>query len=541
MELDPHTCWRAFAARDRRFDGRFVTGVLTTGIYCRPACPAPRPRPRNVRFFACAAAAEEAGFRPCLRCRPEAAPGTPAWLGTSATVSRALRLIGDGHLDAHGVDDLAARLGVGARHLRRLFDQQLGASPVAIARTRRVHFARRLLDQTDLPITEIALASGFNSLRRFNHTMRDTFRRPPRALRRERGRIAPEGGGLALRVPYRPPLDWPALLAFLGARAIPGVEHVERGVYRRTFRTPGASGTLEVRPVPCEPALALTLDLERPAELIQVVERVTRLFDLGADPALIRRQLARDPRLARALAGRRGVRVPGAWEPFELAVRAILGQQVSVAAARTLAGRVAEQFGEPLPAARAPLARQFPTPAALADADLTRVGVTRARAEAIRGLARAVRDGALEFARLGGVPECIARLTALPGVGEWTAHYIAMRGLGEPDAFPAGDLGVRRALADGGPLPATADLARRAETWRPWRAYAVMALWTESNASNPGGPDEPHDDERRDATRHRDAGRERRQTVRAGLGREARPRGARPAPPVRRRHAVSGT
>jgi AraC family transcriptional regulator, regulatory protein of adaptative response / DNA-3-methyladenine glycosylase II len=488
MALDTDACYRAFAARDRRFEGRFVTAVATTRVYCRPGCPAPLPRRRNVRFYPCAAAAEEAGFRPCLRCRPDASPGSPAWLGTSATVSRALRLIGDGELDTHGVDELSARLGVGARHLRRLFTTQLGASPLAIARTRRVHFARRLLDDTHLPIAEIAFASGFTSLRRFNAAMRETFRRPPRALRRDRGAAADgDGSRVTLRIPWRPPLDWPRLLAFLGERAIPGVEHVAGDTYGRTIDVGGAAGTLVARPDAGRPALLLGLTLERPRDLIRIVERAGRLFDLGADSAAIVRHLRRDPMLRPALSGVRGLRVPGAWDPFELAVRAILGQQVSVRGARTLAGRLAERFGRPVPGGSGgTLTRLFPDAGALAGADLGRIGLTRARAAAVRALAVAVRDGALDFGALGGLDDAAARLAALPGVGPWTAQYIAMRALGEPDAFPAGDLGVRRALAHGGPLPDARTLSARAEAWRPWRAYAVMALWTGSKRTRNG-------------------------------------------------------
>ncbi len=480
MALDPAACYRAFAARDRRFEGRFVTAVVTTGIYCRPGCPAPLPRRANVRFFRCPAAAEEAGFRPCLRCRPDASPGSPAWLGTSATVARALRLIGEGDLDERGVDALAGRLGIGARHLRRLFTEQLGASPVAIARTRRVHFARRLIDETDLPITAIAHASGFASVRRFNAAMRQTFRRPPRALRRERARHPLPGAGILLKVPYRPPLDWPGMLAFLAPRAVPGVEHVADGVYRRTLALHGARGVMAARPLPGATVLALELHLDGPRDLIAIVDRVGRMFDLGADTTAIARHLRRDSRLANALRGRRGVRVPGAWDPFELAVRAVLGQQVSVRAATTLAARVAEHFGEPLGDSSHPgLQRLFPDATRLAEAPLERVGLTRARAATVRALAAAVRDGALALGVPATLDDAVERLMALPGIGAWTAHYIAMRALGEPDAFPSGDLGLRHALARGGEAPDAAAVAARAERWRPWRAYAVMALWTE--------------------------------------------------------------
>jgi AraC family transcriptional regulator of adaptative response / DNA-3-methyladenine glycosylase II len=491
MELDSRACYQAFVARDRRFDGRFVTAVVTTGVYCRPGCPAPMPRARNVRFYTCAAAAEEAGFRPCLRCRPETAPGAPAWSGTSATVSRALRLIETGALDLDGVEALADRLGVGDRHLRRLFHEHLGASPIAVAHTRRVHFARRLIDETDLAMGEIALASGFASIRRFNHAIRDTFRRAPRELRRgtrartETGAELEPAGALTLRLPYREPFDWSALLGYLGPRAIPGVESVADGAWSRTILNGGAPGSIEVRRLD-ERQLELRVRLAAPRDLIRIVSRVSRIFDLGADARAIAIHLRRDPRLAGAVEARRGIRVPGAWDPFELAVRAILGQQVSVRAATTLAGRIARTFGTPLAGPAPPgLTHCFPLPAELASAPLERVGLTRARADTVRSLAGAVRDGTLDFERLGALDTAIETLCRLPGIGPWTAQYIAMRALGEPDALPAGDLGVRRALAVRGRMPTLREVEARAEAWRPWRAYAVMALWRHDAASTP--------------------------------------------------------
>ena len=482
MTLDPETCWRAFAARDRRFDGRFFTGVTTTRIYCRPGCPARRPARANLRFFASAAAAEEAGFRPCLRCRPESAPGSLPWMGTSTTVARALRLIDGGALDEAGVEALASRLGVSGRWLRRLFAEQIGASPLAVARTRRVHFARRLLDQTDLPITDVAFSSGFSSLRRFHHAMRATFRRTPRELRRSAGGSRPSrphDGVVELRLPARAPFDPAPLLAFLAARAIPGVEEGGARGYRRTVSLGGSRGVLDVRPDAESGGLRLGVTRVETARLIDLVERVIRVFDLRADAALILRELSRDPALATTLRGRRDLRIPGAWDPFELAVRAVLGQQVSVRAAATMASRLAAAHGEPLPGGtNGGLSHLFPTADRLADADLSRLGVTRARAATLQALARAVASGHLDFMALPTLEEAVRRLTELPGIGEWTAHYIAMRALGEPDAFPAGDLGVQRALGLGTSDAHRREGARRAEAWHPWRAYAVMALWT---------------------------------------------------------------
>jgi AraC family transcriptional regulator of adaptative response / DNA-3-methyladenine glycosylase II len=503
MTLDPEACYRAFASRDRRFEGRFVTAVVTTGIYCRPGCPARLPRRRNMKFFVCAAAAEEAGFRPCLRCRPDGVPGSPAWAGTSATVNRALRLIDDGALDDVRVDQLAGRLGVTDRHLRRLFAEHLGASPHAVAQTRRAHFARRLIDETNLPFGEIAFSAGFANVRRFNHAMRETFGRSPRELRRRLRRALMPGteGELTLSLRAREPFDGRAVLAFLAARAVPGLERVERGSYHRAIELDGGASVLTVKPG----AGTLHVSVTRPAprDLIRIAARVARVFDLNADASQILAHLRRDPLLARALEGRRDLRVPGAWHPFELAVRAILGQQVSVRGATTLAARLVLAFGEPLREPAHGVTHAFPDARRLADADLGAIGLTRSRAASLTALARAVADSKLELDRLGDLEEAVRTLTGLPGIGDWTAHYIAMRALGEPDAFPAADLGLLRAMepedeepaggragANGGrqAAPATARkraLERRSEAWRPWRAYAVMALWTKED-SNPG-------------------------------------------------------
>jgi AraC family transcriptional regulator of adaptative response / DNA-3-methyladenine glycosylase II len=499
--FDDDTCYRAFTSRDRRFDGRFVTAVLTTGIYCRPGCPARRPARRNVRFFACPAAAESAGFRPCLRCRPETAPGSPAGSGTSATVARALRLIDEGALDEMRVEGLAARLGVTARWLRRLFAGQLGASPLAVARTRRVHFARRLLDETDLPIADVALASGFGSARRLRAAIRATFRRAPRELRRrpagpragrngvERARVAsaaarpvPGGDALELRLPARAPFDAGPLLRFFAARALPGVEEVTDGVYRRSVRLGDESGVVEIRAVPGEAGVRVLWPASSPRSLLALASRAGRLFDLGADVGVIRAHLRRDPALAVAIPPA-GIRVPGAWDPFELGVRALLGQQVSVAAARTLATRLVQLCGAPLPGRPGgSLTHLFPAPAAVAGADLSRVGLTRARTAALRTFATAVASGELDLTVAASLDQQVARLTALPGIGEWTAHYLAMRALGDPDAFPAGDLGLRRALGRRGRLATPGEVVERAERWRPWRSYAVIALWMKDAA-----------------------------------------------------------
>jgi len=489
-ELDGEACYRALRARDARYDGRFFTAVTTTRIYCRPVCPARTPRRTSCRFYPTAAAAQADGFRPCLRCRPETSPGTPAWLGTSSTVARALRLIRDGALSADGVDDLGERVGVGARHLRRLFLRHVGATPIAVAQTQRTLFAKQLLDETDLPMTEIALAAGFASVRRFNTAMREIYHRPPSELRRGRAkRPNPNGDrpGLRIALAYRPPYDWSAIAAYLGARGTPGVEAAKSTSYRRTLRLGDRAAWIEVAPVPGQHRLVVHLHTDAPADsLLRFVGRVRQLFDLDADPAAITSHLENDARLAPVVAARPGLRVAGAWDGFELAVRAILGQQVSVRAATTLIGRVAAEFGDPLPASLQPppeLQRLFPLPRALARAPLERCGITRARAEAIRTLAAAVAGGEilLDGSRAGEADA----LVQLPGIGPWTASYIALRALREPDAFPESDLGLRRAFAvlqrASRPVSAGA-LLRAAEAWRPWRGYAALHLWTwESN------------------------------------------------------------
>ena len=477
MDLDRRACDRARRSRDARFDGRFFIGVTSTGVYCRPICPARAPKDENVRYFPSAAAAEAAGFRPCLRCRPEASPGTPAWLGTSALVSRALRLIGEGDLDQHSVEMLAGRLGITGRHLRRLFLQHLGATPLDVALTRRVHFAKKLLDETTLVMSDVASASGFGSLRRFNAQIRRTYSRTPTELRRlARRRAAADPDCYRFRLAYRPPYDWDAMLTFLAARATPGVESVADGVYRRTIAIDGKPGIVEVSRLDSGTALGLDVRFPDPRALLFIVEQVRRMFDLGADPGVIGEHLRADPLLRGTAAKHPGIRVPGAWDGFELAVRAILGQQISVRAATTIAGRIAAMFGSPA-AADHGLARLFPAPAQLADAAIERAGVVTARAETIRALARRVVSGAVTFRACADGCAAVAALEDLPGIGNWTAEYIAMRALGEPDAFPSGDLVLRRAAGD-----CTArELARKSEAWRPWRAYAVMLLWQSSS------------------------------------------------------------
>ena len=484
MDLENAACVQAILSRDARFSGRFFVGVVTTRVYCRPGCPAPLPKPKNMRFYAYAAAAEDAGFRPCRRCRPETAPGSPVWDGTSATVSRALKRIFDG--DPHeSVEALSERLGLGSRHLRRLFAEHVGASPASLQRTHRVHFARRLLDETSLPIAQVAFAAGFESVRRFNDAIRATFHRAPRELRGESrpgagtsGKNARGGHVVRLTLPMRLPFDATSLFSFLEERALPGVETVRGHAYFRTIESRGRAGVLGV-----------SYEEGRTSSLSRSIFRRGRTFSIscaarGASSTSTRTRsrsahvLRRDPLLAPLVAARPGLRVPGAWDPFEIAVRAILGQQVSVRGARTLAGRLVAAFGRPLPGGGTDgLTHVFPSPAALAAADLSGIGVPGARANAIRALALAVHTKKVELAAPRGLDDLEQRLCALPGIGPWTAQYVALRAFGEPDAFPAGDLGLRRALEAAGASADASTLRARAASWSPFRAYATLHLW----------------------------------------------------------------
>jgi AraC family transcriptional regulator, regulatory protein of adaptative response / DNA-3-methyladenine glycosylase II len=478
-----HIDWRAFrrarVARDARFDGKFFVGVLSTKIYCRPSCPVPTVKDSNVRYFPTAAAASEAGFRPCLRCRPECAPGTPAWLGTPSTVSRALRLIAESGLEEGGVEGLAERMGVGARHLRRLFIKHLGATPSAIAQTRRLHFAKKLIDETTLPMNQLALASGFGCVRRFNATIFKTYRRTPTQIRRfaRLKELQPQNQYL-FRLSFRPPYDWKSMLAFLAARATPGVEIVEDNLYRRTISLDGEHGCFEVSRDEHAPALLARVQFGNPSALFMITERIRRMFDLNADWMAIAEILKSDPVLADIISAKPGLRLPGCWDGFELAVRAILGQQVTVKAATTFAGRVAKAFGQKFSAGGA-LTHLFPTARALADADLTQIGLTRARAVSIQNLARAVCCRKISFEGVVDPEVLLLQLREIPGIGEWTAQYVAMRALGELDAFPVGDIALLRKLD----LQDSRQLEKRAEAWRPWRAYAAIYLWSKSGGS----------------------------------------------------------
>jgi AraC family transcriptional regulator of adaptative response / DNA-3-methyladenine glycosylase II len=479
---------RARLARDARFDGHFYIGVRTTGIYCRPICPANAPRSENVRFFASAAAAGEAGYRPCLRCRPETAPGSPAWRGTSTTVQRGLRLIAGGALDDGNIESLAERLGVTGRHLRRLFAQHIGASPLAVAHTQRLHFAKRLIDETRLTMQQIAEAAGYGSVRRFNDAFRKAYGRSPRDLRRYRDdhegdRRIPT---LTMRLPYRRPFDWQSMLAFFQPRTTAGVETVKGDSYWRTISLGGEHGILQVAPHRSDGYLSLTLTGPSTGSLFEIVQRIREVFDLDAPVEEITCALREDSLLAGPLGRLPGPRVPGAWDGFELAVRAIVGQQVSVAAATTIAGRIAARYGESLrladPFPDVGLSLVFPSPQRLAFARFNDVGLVGQRIQTIRALAQAVVDGQVDFDFAQDPQAFVEKLKSIRGIGNWTAEYVAMRALKNPDAFPASDLGLRKATGDGTPAP-TRTLEDRAESWRPWRAYAAMLLWNSSSIS----------------------------------------------------------
>jgi AraC family transcriptional regulator, regulatory protein of adaptative response / DNA-3-methyladenine glycosylase II len=480
MTLDPASCYQAVLARDARYDGVFFTCVKTTGIYCRPICPARPPKRENCVFVSSAAAAQEAGFRPCMRCCPESSPDFDAWRGSSATVSRAMALIENGVLDADGVEAVAERLGIGERQLRRLFRGHIGASPVAVAQTRRVLLAKQLIRQSDLSMNEVALASGFGSVRRFNEIFQKLFHRPPGELRRNSKISRSSTPGITLLLPYRPPYDWTGVIRFLQARAIPGLEVVTGRTYARIIELGGAVGSIEVSDAPDKAALRATVCFPSLEALPKIIARIRRTFDLGADPAAISAALSRDPTLAPLVAARPGLRVPGAWDGLEIAIRAVLGQQITVRAATILAGKLVLNLGrEVADRIRLPgLTHAFPAPARITLEAVAAIGMPRARAAAIAGLAAAANANPSLFEARRDLEDAIVRLRELPGIGEWTAQYIAMRVLRESDAFLAADVALQRILAVDGRRLGADELLRRAERWRPWRAYAVLHLWT---------------------------------------------------------------
>ena len=474
MHTDFERCYRAVASRDARFDGWFFTGVTSTGIYCRPSCPAARPQRRNVRFYPTAAAAQHAGFRACKRCRPDAVPGSPEWNSRADVVARAMRLIADGVVDREGVTGLAARLGYSERHLTRQLSAEVGAGPLALARAQRAQTARILIETTDLPFGQVAFAAGFASIRQFNDTVRAVFAAPPSVLRRA-STAAPVAGALSVRLPYREPFDAPAVLRFFSQRAVAGVEVVDDEGYRRTLALPHASGVVTLQPAAGH--VRCRLELEDFRDLGAAVQRCRRMLDLDADPLSVREVLESDPRLRALVRAHPGRRVPGSPDGNELAVRAVLGQQVSVAGARTVAGSLAERHGKPLTCSHGALTRLFPTVETLAGADPHELPMPRQRARALTTMAAALADGTVRLDAGTDRREARAALQALPGIGAWTAEYIALRALADPDAFPAGDLGLRKGAQRLGLPSERRALERHAQRWRPWRAYAAEHLW----------------------------------------------------------------
>lgn len=473
MPLTDEACFDAHCARDERFDGVFFTGVSTTGIYCRPVCPARTPRRSSCQFFATAVQAENAGFRPCLRCRPELAPG----LAGESLASALLQRIQERAVDGTRLSDMDRELGLGARQVRRILRQAFGVSPAQIIQAQRLQLARQLLIQTRQPVGEIALASGFRSLRRFNAAFAGRYQQPPARLRRDKDSI--EEAGIKLRLGYRPPFAWTALLDYFHSRLVPGVEAISDGEYRRTVQLDGHEGWLRVRQCPDQAYLQVEAAPSLARVLGAVQCRLRRMFDLDVQPQAISDVLSPDPLLGPVLARHPGLRVGGAWDTFELAVRAVLGQQITVAAATTLSGRLAMRLQTPIKTPFEDLTHHAVAPErllSLSIEDLCRLGMVRARAETLRHLAAFALEGGLHFPPGMDHEQVVQRLTAQPGIGPWTAHYIAMRALRYPDAFPAADLGLRKAIGQG-ETATTRAAEQRSAAWHPWRAYAAAALW----------------------------------------------------------------
>jgi len=493
MNFDSDRLWIAVEAEDPRFDGWVFCGVKTTGIYCRPSCPARTPKRENVRFFATAAAAQAAGFRACKRCRPDATPGSPDWDRRADLVGRAMRLIADGVVDREGVVGLAGRLGYTERHVHRQLVATVGAGPLALARAQRAQTARILLETTAVPITGVAFAAGFQSVRQFNATVREVFALTPRELRARarRGDRQEEAGALSLRLPYRAPLDAEGLIAFLGLRAVPGIEEVLDGAYRRSLRLPHGSGVVELRPG--DGYVNARYWLEDLRDLAAATQRSRTLLDLDSDPLSVIEALGQDRLLGALVRKAPGRRVPGHVDGDELAIRAVLGQQISLRGAATLAGRLVSEYGEPLKRQLGGVTHVFPSTAALAEVDPERLAMPRARRRALLGLVRALASGELTLDAGADRANARRRLLALPGIGPWTTEYIAMRAMRDPDAFLPSDLGVRHALerlgVDGGPVAAQAV----AERWRPYRAYALQHLWASLSPSGQANETTPTD------------------------------------------------
>lgn len=481
MYDDAERCYRAVQSRDARFDGWFVTAVLTTGIYCRPSCPVRLPLARNVRFYPSAAAAQRAGFRSCKRCRPDASPGCPTWNVRGDAVARAMRLIADGTVDREGVPGLSDRLGYTSRQLERMLQAEVGAGPLALARAQRVQTARILIETTALPFGEVAFAAGFTSIRQFNDTVRAACDTTPTELRRRASRrdstpVPASGQTLALRLPLREPFAFAGVFGHLAATAVPGCEEVRDGAFRRTLRLPHGPGVVGLSPYRDHVACVLALSDLR--DLPAAIGRCRRLLDLDADPQAVVDALGADPDLRPVVEAAPGQRIPRTVDEHELAVRTVLSQQVSTAAARTHAARLVRHYGDPVDDPAGGLTHTFPAAATLVDLDPDVLALPTARRRAVTALVAALTSGCLVLDPGCDWQRAREQLCALPGIGPWTAELVAMRGLGDPDAFPAGDLGVRTAAGQLGLPVAAAELIRRGDGWRPWRSYATQYLWT---------------------------------------------------------------
>ena len=482
IPLDADACYRASAGRDRRFDGQFVMAVRTTGIYCKPSCPARMPKPSNVEFYVTSAAAHLAGFRACKRCLPEAVPGSPEWAVREDVAARAMRLIADGVVDREGVPGLAARLGYSERHLTRVVTEELGAGPLALARAQRAQTARHLLVSTTLTASDVAFAAGFASIRQFNDTVAEVFGLTPSQVRsavRAMGAAPTPAGAVAVRLVAREPFDGAGVVEWLRTRAIPGIEAADGASYARSVRLPGGLGVVSVTPE--AGAVRVVAHLEDLTDLPSLLARVRRLFDLDADPGVYDAALAEHPCLATSVNATPGIRIPGALDPVEMVVRAVLGQQVSVAAARTAIRRLADGFAEPLPAALSSvvpgITRVFPSAAALASAVRDVVTGPATRREALAQACELIASGAIPLDAGATRAQLTDALQAIRGVGPWTAHYVALRVLGQPDVLLTGDVAARTgATALGLPGEARA-LADAAAPFAPWRSYLMMHLW----------------------------------------------------------------
>lgn len=481
MHDDAERCYRAVQSRDARFDGWFVTAVLTTGIYCRPSCPVRLPLARNVRFYPSAAAAQRAGFRSCKRCRPDASPGSPQWNVRSDAVARAMRLIADGTVDRDGVPGLSARLGYTTRQLERMLQAEVGAGPLALARAQRVQTARILIETTELPFSEVAFAAGFASIRQFNDTVRTACDSTPTVLRhqasrRPAGPVPATGQSLVLRLPVRTPFAYEGVFGHLAASAVPGCEEVRDGAFRRTLRLPRGSGVVSLSPHPDHVACVLALTDVR--DLAAAIGRCRRLLDLDADPQAVVDLLSADPDLRPVVQSAPGQRIPRTVDEHELAIRTVLAQQVSTAAASTHASRLVRRYGRPVDDPGGGLTHTFPVIETLVDIDPHSMALPRARRSALTALVAALANGQLVLDPGCDWQQAREQLSVLPGIGPWTVELVAMRGLGDPDAFPVSDLGVRTAANRIGLPGSDAELIRRSGPWRPWRSYATQHLWT---------------------------------------------------------------